>query len=137
MTAVGRSWSVFQLRAGAARRRQASLFRLKSNIDDVGLVPCRRRIYYRRGSRGNNAISPRTRFVRERRVRSCLQCSPLDVANNAVIAAGENDGCNQMSAIARLAHWHCMHLISSLYWSTPASQLSLHITWRSYLVMQL
>jgi len=35
-----------------------------------------------------------------------------DVANNAVIAVGKSDGCNQMTAIAQLAY--CLHLISSV-----------------------
>ena len=55
------------------------------------------------------AFSRRSRYERDL---SASESTPLfcDVANNAVIAVGKSDVCNQMSVIAQLAY--CLHLIS-------------------------
>jgi len=56
-----------------------------------------------------------------------LSLSLSDVANNAVIAAGETDDCNQMS-VAQPAH--CMHLISSVVSVTADSAVEADIQTR-------
>ena len=88
------------------RRRPPLPVQLKSNIDDAACFVD-----------GFIVVGPLLAGSRCERDLSASDRTPSrtfsDVANNAVIAVGENDGRNQMSVIAQ--HAYCLHLISSVY----------------------